>query len=195
MVKTDKLADEMRELLYPHQREAVERLADEGRRWFPLDINGEKIEFDKPSNLPAFIAGRLPDFHAIYTEPREIGNAVHAAINNMQAALPRWGEADSDPLADIQKFIDEAWHVPAVRKGWVDGHEVIFLQGDLSQLEMYAFASMLHESGEATIMQIGSGSVPGMNDMLKSLVCKTEAPAKSYLDHDPTKKHRRRKRK
>lgn len=152
MVKTDKLADEMRELLYPHQREMVEWLfasgdrdfpADDGRRWSPL--------------------------------------------NDMQAVLPRWGEDVVDPATAIHEFLNRF-----LTEG--EATLVVPVNGDYSPLEMYALATILHESGDNIFIDIDdpSGQLAGM---VKLPVCKTEVPEKSYLDHDPTKRHKRRKRK
>ena len=144
--------------------------------------------------------------------------------------VERWNEADADPLADLQRWID------MVRdSGPIDPIVVVGAGSDFADVEAkvlrYMHATFVHESaggsptprgrieifdyeGGTVIDLEGSGELSGRRDLVDDLFSghfarqlgktasmtammhkleRRPAPQKSYLDHDPTKRHKRRK--
>lgn len=132
------------------------------------------------------------------------GRLYFDAINRMEAVVPRWGESGVDPLADIKKFYDEindrVQKLPSSR-GKTDAsnpHVRYFLEGDYTQLEMYALLAMLEHESDPVILDLSprGGSLPGLNELVAGLLkrekCAAPLPSRpDYHKHDKTKNHRR----
>lgn len=157
--------------LHHYQTEALRFFGQE-------DINEEWINFERPRTRKEVIYLTTPTGLVDEIRYYDVTNAPLAPFVKPRQS----GKTDQrDPLADIQKPMDEAWDT------LIGDREALFVSGDLSQIERYVLATYLME---------GQGSVPGIADPIekfKVAVLPSEKH-KSYLDHDPTKKHRRRRR-
>jgi hypothetical protein len=90
-----------------------------------------------------------------------------------------------------------------------EGRRYFVLTGDYSQIELYVLAAMMYEAKGPLVLDFeGSGSIPGFADpftllrqsggqiaevMEKKPAVKQNGRSAAYLQHDPTKRHRRTK--
>lgn len=140
-----------------------------------------------------------------------------AAMRQLGIDVERWNEANATPLDDLQRWLD------MVRDS-DPAYPVVIVGGDYTDLEMkvirYMHATFVHESAggsptprgrieifdydDKLVIDIeGEGELPGLIDesfWLKQLkpkkpAVKQNGRSASYLDHDPTKRHKRRKKK
>lgn len=201
--------DEMMGMSYAQMSEAM----------FPKEIDNEFIDFEPRYRTETVIVagsdGVVFDIES-YDVPISrnltpfivpVGRVTYEHINNMQDVVPRWGEADTDPLQDIQDFYnrmnDRVAILPSCH-GKTDASQEwvkFFLHADFSAVEMHALMATLKHETRGVILELDrtGGAIPGMNDVIAGF---TKAAAKAehlpsrpdYHKHDRTKSHKRTRR-
>lgn len=120
------------------------------------------------------------------------GRLYYEHVNNTRHSVPRWGEADTDPLADIQDLYER-----------MTGEYRIHCHVEMSEAELtHLFAALRHDS-QPLVLDLDSrgGDIPGSlneliyrkphyNDVVSGLAPRRK-PAPDYHKHDKTKNHRR----
>lgn len=188
------------QLLLTDQRTLTDRVCDllhDGWRdeppiynWPAVDIDNEMIDFG--SIPPGTPSAPMVRYAVVGT-----GHMIFHHVNEMRAVVPRWGESDTDPLADIEAFYERLTKTEGEGKtDQVLDRYVAVLHADFSEIEMRALLAMVAHESRPVVLDLDplGGMLPGMNDVLFNL-SKEMAKSKvlprrpDYHRHDPTKHH------
>lgn len=144
-----------------------------------VDLDDEYIQFDKGSPTGRRLAPFISPLERAMTE------------------TPRWGEADTTPWQDVERYRKE------IMEPWPHKVAVIHVGSDYGLLEARILAQMADKRVRTILLDIESGGGEIVNPQLDlyrmafaekpraEKVAKRAPPA--YLQHDPTKRHKRRR--